>query len=212
MSAQPLAMVSHPGDGAKVTDSPRVIEGCSGIQGAVGGLASAAHHALYSVPPCRHPVSRPIIYGDLNSGPVTMNLVSQSGVPNLFGLPAPVYAGTVPAGALNTAPKAAACARSVPVARDDKSGTETALRNRRLANYEARLRMEGSFSPVPNAVVSASIPHGAEHSQMVHPGADSASNPLRLGETVSPYNYIETFSVWPTHDHLWTTTLRRRWS
>ena len=28
---------------------------------------------------------------------------------------------------------------------------------------------------------------GVEHGQMVHPGADSASDPLRVGETVSPW-------------------------
>ncbi len=107
MTAHPLGTVSHTGDGARMTDSHRVTKGCSGIEGAIGGLASAAHHALYSVPLREHPVSQPIIYGDLNSGTVTKNLGSQSGVPNLFGLPAPVYAGTVPAGSPNTTPTAA---------------------------------------------------------------------------------------------------------
>ncbi len=36
-------------------------------------------------------------------------------------------------------------------------------------------------------MASASVPHSTEHSQMVHPGANSASNPLRVGETVSPW-------------------------
>ncbi len=110
---------------------------------------------LYSTPPRRHPVSQPIIYGDLNSGTVTINLGSQSSVPNLFGLPAPVYAGTVPSGASYTTPMAAVSARSAPAARVDKSGTETALRDKRLANYKARLRQEGLVSPVPNAMASA---------------------------------------------------------
>ncbi len=82
---------------------------------------------------------------------------------------------------------AAAHARSTPAARVDKSGTETALQDQRLANYEARLKQEGSVSVVPNAMASASIPRGAEHSQMVRPGADSASNTLSIGETVSPW-------------------------
>ncbi len=56
-----------------------------------------------------------------------MNLGFQSGVPNLFGLPAPVYAGAMLAGAPNTAPTAAESARSAPAARVDKSGTETTL-------------------------------------------------------------------------------------
>ncbi len=60
---------------------------------------------------------------------MTSNFGSQSGVPNLFGLPAPVYAGTVLAGASNTAPTAAARARSTPSARVDKSGTETSLQD-----------------------------------------------------------------------------------
>ncbi len=127
VSAHPLGIVSQAGDGARMTDSPRVTEGCSGIDVAVGGVASAAHHALYSAPLHRHPVSQPIIYGDLNSGAVITNLGSQGGVPNLFGLPAPVYAGTVPAGAPNTTPTAAAHARSAPAARVNKSGTETDL-------------------------------------------------------------------------------------
>ncbi len=118
-----------------------------------------------------------------------MNLGSQSGVPNLFSLPAPVYAGTVLGGAPNTAPTAAARARSAAAARVDKSGTETTLQDKRMANYEARLRQEGSASPVPNAMASASIPRGAEHSHTVHKGADSASNPVRVGETVSPWTH-----------------------
>ncbi len=36
-------------------------------------------------------------------------------------------------------------------------------------------------------MASASTPHGVEHGEMVHPGANSAGNPLRLGETVSPW-------------------------
>ncbi len=60
-----------------------------------------------------------------------------------------------------------------------------------MANYEARLRQESSISPVLNAVASASVPCGAEHSQMVNPGADSASNPLRIGEAVTPWTRHE---------------------
>ncbi len=56
-----------------------------------------------------------------------------------------------------------------------------------MANYEVRLRQEVPVSPVKNAMASASILHGAEHGQMVYPGADSASYPLRVGETVSPW-------------------------
>ncbi len=152
----------------------------------MSGSASAGHHALYSVPPHRSPISQPIIYGDLNNGPVTTNFDSQGGVPNLFGLPAPVYARIVPPGASITAPTATACTRSTHAARVDKCGTETTLRDRRLANYEARLKQEGSVSPVPNAVVSASAPHSVEHKQMVHPVVDSVSNPLRVGEAVIP--------------------------
>ena len=174
--AQPLGVLSHAGNGVQMTDSQRVTKGCSGIDGAVGVLASASRHALYSVPLHRIPVSQPIIYGDLSSGAATMNFCYQSGVPNLFGLPAPVYAATVPTGASNTSPMAVAHARSAPAARVDKSGTETTLRDRRLANYEARLKQEGSVSPVLNAVASASTPCGIEHGQMVHPGADSVSN------------------------------------
>ncbi len=115
---------------------------------------------------------------------MTLNFGSQSGVPNLFGLPAPAYAGTVPAGAPNTIPTAAARAISAPAARVNKSGTETALRAWRLANYKARLKQEGSVSPVLNAVAGTNALRGVEHSQMVHLGADSASNPLQVGKTV----------------------------
>ncbi len=82
------------------------------------------------------------------------------------------------AGASNTTPLAVVHARSAPAARVDKSGTETALRDQRLANYEARLRQEGTVSTVLNAMVSASTPRGVEHGQMVHLGAESASDPL----------------------------------
>ncbi len=81
-----------------------------------------------------------------------MNFGSQGGVPNLFGLPAPAQAGTVPAGASNIVPTAAVRAKSAPAARVDKSGIETALQDRRLANYEARLKQEEPVSPVPTAV------------------------------------------------------------
>ena len=104
-----------------------------------------------------------------------------------FVLHAPVYAGTVPAGAPNTAPTAAAHARSAPAARVDKSGTGTTLRGQRLANYKARLKQEGSVSQLPNGVAGASAPHGIEHGQMVYLVADSASNRFRVGETVSPW-------------------------
>ncbi len=123
VSAQPLGIVSQAANGARMTNSPRATEGCSGIEGVVGGVVSAAHHALYGAPPHRHPVSQPIVYGDLSSGVVTVKVGSQIGVPNLFGLPAPVYAGKVLAVAPNTAPTAAACARSASAARIDKSGT-----------------------------------------------------------------------------------------
>ncbi len=122
------------------------------------------------MPSHRNLNSLSIIYGDLGSGPVTSNFGSQGGVPNLFGLPAPVHTGTVPAGASNTTPMAAVRARSTPTARVNKSGIETALRDRRLAKYKARFKQEGPVLPVPTAVVSASTPHNAEHGQMVHQG------------------------------------------
>ncbi len=84
----------------------------------------------------------------------------------------------MPAGAPNTAPTAAARARSAPAATVDKSGTETAVRGQRLANYEARLRQEGSVSSVPNTMASSSALRCIEHGQMINPGADSASNKL----------------------------------
>ncbi len=56
-----------------------------------------------------------------------------------------------------------------------------------MANYEAKLKQEEPVSPVQTAVVSASAPHSAEHYQMVYPGTGSASDPLRIGETVSPW-------------------------
>ncbi len=186
-SALTMGVAPKDGDSVQMTDSQRVTQGCPVIDGAIGGSANAGHHLLYSVQPPRNPISQPIIYGDLSSGTVSMNLGSQGGMPNLFGLPAPVHTGTVPAGASNTVLTAAAHARRAPAARVDKSGTKTALRDRHLANYEARLKQEGPVSPVLTAVVSASAPRSAEHDQMVHPGADSASNSLRAGETVSPW-------------------------
>ncbi len=124
MCAHPPGAVSQ-GDG--VTDSLRETEGCSSIEGAVGSVASTAHNALYSALPHTRPVGQPIVFRDLGSGVVTANLGLQSGVPNVFGLPAPVYAGMVPAKAPNTVPTVAACTRSAAAARVDKSGSETAL-------------------------------------------------------------------------------------
>ena len=175
------------GHDIQMTDTQRVAQGCSVIEGAIGGSANAGHHVLYSVPLPRNPISQPIISGDLSSGPVTTNFGSQDGVNNLLGLPAPVHTGTVLAGASNTVLTAAAHARSTPAARVDKSGTETALRDRRLANYEARLKQEEPVSPVPTAVVSASAPRSTEHYQLVYLGTGSASDPPHIGETASPW-------------------------
>ncbi len=36
-------------------------------------------------------------------------------------------------------------------------------------------------------MAGSSIPCSAEYSQVVHPGADSTSNPLQVGESVSPW-------------------------
>ncbi len=128
-STNPSSVVSQAGNGVQMTDSQGVTKGCSGTDGVVGGLANTDHRALYIVPPHRNPISQPMMYGDLSSGPVTMNFSSQGGVPNLFGLPAPVYAGTVLAGASNTAFTAAACGRSATAASVGKSGTKTALQD-----------------------------------------------------------------------------------
>ena len=186
-SALTMGVTPKAGDGVQMTDSQKVTRGCPVIDGAMGGSANAGHHVLYSAPPPRNPISQPIIYRDLSSGPVTTNLGSQSGVPNLFGLSVPVHAGTVPAGATNTVPTAAARARSAPAARVDKSRSDTGLRDRRLANNEAKLKEEEPFLLVPTAVVSASALQSAEHYQMVYPGTGSISDPLRIGETVSPW-------------------------
>ncbi len=70
------------------------------------------------------------------------------------------------AGAPCIVPMAATYARNAPVARDDKSGTDTILQHQGLADYEARLRQEGRFGftafstqpcPVP------CVPHGTGH-------------------------------------------------
>ncbi len=79
---------------------------------------------------------------------------------------------------------AAAHARSAPTAWVDKSVSEIALQDQRMAKYEARLRLEGSVLLVPNAMAGPSIPHGAGHSQAVHTGAYSTCNPLQVGESV----------------------------
>ncbi len=59
MTVHPLGVVSQAGNSVKMTESQRVTKGCSGINGAVA--TSAGHHALYSVPPHRNPISQPII-------------------------------------------------------------------------------------------------------------------------------------------------------
>ncbi len=186
-SALTTSVTPRAGDGVQMTDAPWAFQGCSVTDGAMGSSANAGPHVLYQAPLLRNPISQPIIYRDLSSGPVTMNHGSQGGVPNLFNLPAPVQAGTVPARAINTVPMAAAHARSAPAGRVDKSGIDTTFQDQRLANYEAKLQQEEPVSPVPTAVVSASAPRSAEHYQMVYPGAGSASDPLRIGETASPW-------------------------
>ena len=138
-SALTTGVVSKAGDSVRMTESQGVTEGCPVIDGAIGVSANAGRHVLYSAPPPGKPISQPIIYGDLSSVPVTTNFGSQGGVPNLFGLPAPV---PVPARASNILPTTAARVRSAPAARVDKSGVDTTLRDQRLANYEARLKQE----------------------------------------------------------------------
>ncbi len=83
--------------------------------------------------------------------------------------------------------RTAARAKSAPAARVDRGGIDTTLRDRRLANYEAKLKQEEPVSPAQTAVIGASAPRGAEHYQMVYPGTGSASDPLRIGETASPW-------------------------
>ena len=131
MGASALATSVPPrtGDGFQLTDTPRVVQGCSVTAGAKGSSASAGSHILYQALTPRNPISQPIVYGDLSGGPVTTSFGSQGGVPNLFGLPAPVHTGTVPAGATSTVPTAAARATSAPAVRVDKSGVDTALRD-----------------------------------------------------------------------------------
>ncbi len=128
MTTHLLGATPHAGDGTGVTGGLRETGGCPGMGGgAVGGVSSAAHSTLYNAPPRGYPVGQPIVFGDLSSGAATADLGSHSGVPNRFGLPAPVYTGTVLAGAPSIAPTAAASARSAPAARVDKSGSDTAL-------------------------------------------------------------------------------------
>ena len=128
-SAHTLDATPRIGDSVQLTDAPRSVQGCSVTAGAMGSSASAGPHVLYQALPPRNPISQPIIYGDLSSGPVTTNFGSQGDVPNLFGLPTPVHTGTVPAGATSTVHTSAARARSAPAARVDKSGLHTALRD-----------------------------------------------------------------------------------
>ncbi len=111
---------------------------------------------------------------------MTAKLDSHSGVPNLLGLPAPVYAGTVLAGALSTAPMAAAHARGAPAARVDKSGSGTTLRDQRLANYEARLRQESSVPLVLNTMAGTRVSRGTVHGQVVQTGADGTWKDLAI--------------------------------
>ncbi len=121
VNTHPLGAAPHAGNGTRLRGGLQKTGGCPGIEGAGGGVTSTAHSALYSIPPRRYPVGQPIVFGDLSSGTVIANLGSHSGVPNLFGLPAPVYTGTVPAGASSTVPTAVASVRSVSAARVDKS-------------------------------------------------------------------------------------------
>ncbi len=60
-SALPSGFVSKAGNSVQMTDSQRVTQGCSVIDGVIGGSANAGHHLLYSVPPPRKPISEPII-------------------------------------------------------------------------------------------------------------------------------------------------------
>ncbi len=104
-----LGATPHAGDGIGVTGGLREAGGCPSMEGAVGGVTSTAYNTLCSAPPRGHPVGQPIVFGHVSSGAVTANLGSHSSVPNLFGLPAPVYTGTVPAGVPSTTPTAAVC-------------------------------------------------------------------------------------------------------
>ncbi len=118
MNAYLLGAAPHARDGTGVTDSLRETGSCAGMEGAVGGINSAANSTLYSAQPRGYPVGQSKVFRDLSSGMVTANLGSHSLVSNLFSLPAPAYAGAVPTGASSNAPTAAARTRSAPVARE----------------------------------------------------------------------------------------------
>ncbi len=149
MNVHPLGATPHAGDGTGVTGGLREAGGCHGLEGTVGGVTSTAHTTLYSTPQREYPVGQPMVFGDLSSGMVTANLDLPSSVPNLLGLSAPAYTGTVQTGAFRTCPSSAARARSAPAARVDKSGSETALRDWLTMRPDLGRKARFRRSPMP---------------------------------------------------------------
>ncbi len=69
----------------------------------------------------------------------------------------------------------------------EKIGPDTVLQDQCLANYEARLRQEGSVSAVPTAMAGASVPRGAGHGLVAQPGIEGFCDPLPMGEPASSW-------------------------
>ncbi len=56
-----------------------------------------------------------------------------------------------------------------------------------MANYEAKLRQEGSVSPIPNATAGANILRGTGHGRVAQSAAEGICHPLPIREPASPW-------------------------
>ncbi len=112
VNAHLLDVTPHVWNGTGIIGSIQETGSCPSVEGAAGGATSAAFGAFFNGPPRGYPAGQPLIFGDLSSGAISVNPCSHCSVTSLFGLPIPVYTGTVQAGAPCIAPMGAACARS----------------------------------------------------------------------------------------------------
>ncbi len=99
MNEHLLSATQHIGNGTGITGSLRETGSCASVEGAVGGATSTACGTFFDCPQREYPTGQPLVFGDLSSGAISVNSCSHHGVPNLLGLPTPVYTGTVQTGA-----------------------------------------------------------------------------------------------------------------
>ncbi len=153
----------------------------------MGSAGSGTFGTFFSAPPPGYPTSQRVVFRDLSGCVPGANPYLHQGMPNLFGLPVHALSEAAQVRTPFVVPVAATHARSAPATRVDKNGTGSVVRDQRLADYEARLRLEESPLPIPTAGPMASTLRDPGHEHVAQLGADGIDEPPLVGGSASPW-------------------------